>query len=68
MLAAKIKEKGLLVKSDISNLVKNFDLYTKLTTQTTNAESDKIVKLQAFDSSYSCDKSHFEDNETQNNF
>ena len=66
MLDAKIKEKGLLVKSDISNLVKNFDLYTKLTTQTTNAESDKIVKLQAFDSSYFCGKSHFEDNGTQN--
>ena len=31
-----------------------------------NAEQDKIVKLQAFDSSYFRGKSHFEDDKTQN--
>ena len=30
------------------------------------AEQDKIIKLEAFDSSYFCGKSHFEDDETQN--
>ena len=30
------------------------------------AEQDDIIKLQAFDSSYFCRKSHFEDNSIQN--
>ena len=30
------------------------------------AEQDNIIKLQAFDSSYFCRKSHFEDNSIQN--
>ena len=29
------------------------------------AEQNKIMKLQAFDSSYFCGKSHFEDDDTQ---
>ena len=30
------------------------------------AEKDKIIKLQASDSSYFCGKNHFEDDGTQN--
>ena len=66
----KIKEKGLLDRSNVFNLIKNSDLHTKLATLVTKtelkAEQDKIVKLQAFDSSYFCGKSHFEDYGMQN--
>ena len=76
IIDVKIKEKTLLHKSDISKLVKMFDLNTKLVTLATKVEyninnksrkavKDKIVKLQAFDSNYSCRKSHFEDDATQ---
>ena len=55
ILHAKIKQKELVSKSDISNLVKISDLNTKLPTLATKAdlkaEQDKIVQLQAFDSS-----------------
>ena len=48
-------EKGLVDKSNISDLVKNSDLNTKLVTLATKAElktkQEKILKLQAFDSS-----------------
>ena len=60
IFGAKIKEKGLVDKSDISNLVKIFDLNTKFATLTAKAElkseQDKIVKFEAFDSSYYCGK------------
>ena len=66
----KIKEKGFVDKSNISNPVKNFDSNTKLATLATKAElkteRDKIVKLKAFDSSYFSDKSHFKDDGSQN--
>ena len=56
---AKIKPKELVNKFDISNIVENY-LTTKLTTFATKAElkaeQDKILKLQAFDSSYFHDK------------
>ena len=70
ILDAKIKEKRLLSKSHISNLVKNSDLNMKLATLATKAElkaeQDKFVKLQVFDSNYFFDKSHYEDDGTQN--
>ena len=50
ILDAKIKEKRLVNRSSISNLVKNFDLKKKLKTLVTNAElitePEKIVKFQ----------------------
>ena len=69
MLDAKIKEKGSVNKSDITHLIQNSDLNTKLTTLATKAElktqQDKIVKLQIFDSTYFRDKSYFENDGTQ---
>ena len=57
---AKIKEKGLVNKSNTSNLVKNSDLNTKIETLATKvelkAEEDKIVKK----------KSHFDDEGMKN--
>ena len=51
-------------------LQKNSDLSTKLETLATKAELkakiNKIVNLQAFDSSYFRDKSHFQDDGIQN--
>ena len=68
ILDAKIKEKVLANKSNISNLVKNSDLNTKLTALATKAElkveQDKIMKLQAFDSNCFRGKSYFEDDGT----
>ena len=56
ILDVKIKQKELLNKSIISNLVKSSDLNTRFTTLAQKAElkaeQDKIVKLKAFDSSY----------------
>ena len=56
ILNTKIKEKGLVNKSDISNLVKKIDLNTNLTTLATKAdlktEQGKIVKLSAFRLNY----------------
>ena len=64
------KEKTLVDKFDISNLVKNSDLNTKLATPETKAqlktEQDKIVELQVFDSIYFRVKNRFEDDGTQN--
>ena len=44
-------------------------MISKLSTLVTKAElkteQDKIVRLQTFDSSYFCGKSHFEDDVTQ---
>ena len=55
ILAKKIKEKGLVDKFSVSNLVKNSDFNTKLVTLATKAELKaeqyKKVKLEAFDSS-----------------
>ena len=56
ILDAKIKEKGLVDKSDISNLAKNSDLDAKLAARAKKAdlkaEQDKTAKLQTFDSDY----------------
>ena len=49
----KTKEKGFVDKSNKSDLVKSFDLNTKLATLATKtelkAEQDKIMNLEAFD-------------------
>ena len=70
ILDTKTKEKGLVNKSNFSNLVKNSDLNTNFAVLATQAElkaeQDKTVKLQAFNSNYFCDISHFEDDGTQN--
>ena len=62
MLDAKIKEKELVDKSAIAGLINNADLNKKVATLATKAElkegQDKIVKLQAFNSSYFFSKSH----------
>ena len=56
ILNTKIKEKGLVNKSDISRLVKKIDLNTNLTILATKAdlktEQGKIVKLSAFRLNY----------------
>ena len=61
----KIKEKKLVNESYITGFINSSNLDQKITTLKTKAElkaeQDKIVKLQAFDSSYFCGKSHFED-------
>ena len=71
ILKIKIKEKGLVDKSNVCNLTKNSDLNTKLAALAKRAElkedQDKVLKLQAFDSSYFHGKSHFEGNGMQNN-
>ena len=63
-LDAKIREKRLLNKFNISNLAKNPELNIKHATVATKAElevdQDKIVKCRAFDSSYFLGKSYFE--------
>ena len=57
-------------KSDIARFVYNSDLNKKLATLATKTElkagQDKIIKSQAFDSSYFRGKSQFEDDGTQN--
>ena len=56
IIDAKIKEKGLVDKSNISNLAKNFHLNAKLAKLATKAElkaeQNKIVKLQTHGVSY----------------
>ena len=70
ILETKVNEKGLVDKSNFSNLVKKFDLNIKLATLTTKAELkekyDKIMKFQAFNSNNFRGKSHFEDDDRQN--
>ena len=72
ILHAKIKQKELVNKSHISNLVKNSDLNTNLSTLATKAElkaeQDKIVKLQTHDLSYFLGKNFFGDDGSQNMF
>ena len=70
ILDAKIKQKRWVDKSAIAGFINNADLDKKVTTLATKgeikAEQDKIIKLQAFDSSYFQSKSHFEDDGNQN--
>ena len=66
----KMKQKQLIYKSDTSEFLDNSDLNKKIATLETKAElkleQDKIIKPQAFYSSYFCGKSYFEDDGTQN--
>ena len=62
-LMQKWNPKKLVNKSDIYNLVKNFDLNTKAEVK---SEQDKIVKLQAFNPSYFHDKNFFSNDNFQN--
>ena len=70
ILNVQIKEKSLVDKSDISNLVQNSNLNAKLAALLTKAESkpeqDTIVKLRVSDSSSFLSKSHFEDDYMKN--
>ena len=66
-----IKSKNLVDKSAISGFTKNADLdKKKVATSATNAElkakQGKIIKLQAFHSSYFRGKNHFKDDRSQN--
>ena len=70
-LSKKIREKGLVDKSNISGFRDNSDLDWKIAILSTKTESkavqDKKKKkqVQAFDSSYFQGKSNFEDDSTQ---
>ena len=72
ILDAKVKEKELLDKSNISNLVKNSDLNLKLKTSATKAElkaeQDQMVKLQSHLLSYFLGKNFCDDVGFQNMF
>ena len=69
-LDANIKQKGLVDKSAIAGFINNNDLDNTVATLPTKAElkagQDKIIQLQGFISSYFRNKSHFEDDGTQN--
>ena len=64
----KLKQKGLANKSDICNLIKNTELATLTTEEELKTEQDKIVKLQAFNSSYFHGKNFFGYDGPQNMF
>ena len=68
ILNAKINEKELANKSDISRFIENSDLEKKIATLARKVESkegpNKIVKLQAFDSNYFRGKSYTEEDRT----
>ena len=59
-----IKSKNFVNKSAIAILDKN--VATLATKAELKTEQDKLIKLQAFDSSYYRGKSHFKDDGTQN--
>ena len=65
-----IKSKELVNKSGVVGFINNAELDGKVTALETKvefkAEQNKIIKLQAFESSYFRGKNHFEDNYTQN--
>ena len=70
ILVAKMKEKRLVDRSSISNLVKTFDLNTKPTTLVTNAdlmtEPERKVRFQVFYWRNISGISYFEEDGTQN--
>ena len=70
ILDAKIKQKELADKSAIAGFINNADLDKKKELHEQQKKDEmqnkKIIKLQAFDSSYFWSKSHFEDDGTQN--
>ena len=70
ILDAKMKNKELVNKSDISEFIKNSDLNEKIKTLATKsefkAEQDKMVKLQKHDLSYFLGINVFGDDGFQN--
>ena len=68
--AARLKQANLASKNDIDGFVKNTDFDEKIKKLATKAklkvEQDKTVKLQTFNSSYFCGKSHLEDHGARN--
>ena len=65
ILNAKINEKELANKSDISRFIENSDLEKKIARKVESKEGpNKIVKLQAFDSNYFRGKSYTEEDRT----
>ena len=65
-----MKQKELVDTSASAGFTDNANLDQKVATLEAKAklkaEQEKIIKLQAFDSSYFCGKSYFEDGDTQN--
>ena len=65
-----MKQKELVDTSASAGFIGNADLDQMVATLEAKAklkeEQEKIVKLQAFDSSFFCGKSYFEDGDTQN--
>ena len=72
ILGGKIKQKELVNKCNVSNLVKNSDLNTNLAALATKAElkeeKDKVVKQQTHDLNYFLGKIFFGDDGSQNMF
>ena len=64
----KIKSKGSVNKSANAGSIDNADLDNKIATVATKAElkteQDKITKLKAFDSSFFCETTQFDDDVT----
>ena len=72
VVAERVKKKKQFLKNPvIVHLVNNTDLNKLVATLAIKVESkagqDKIMKVQTFNSSYLCGKSHFIDDGTQNN-
>ena len=68
-----MKSEGLVDKSTISGFINSADCDKKkkktlATKVELKVEQDKIIKLQAFDSSYFRDKSHFVDEDSTQNY
>ena len=70
IVANNIKSEKLVGKSTIAKLINNADLDKTVAILATKTElkvvQDKIIKSQAFTSSFFEGKSHFEDDDTQN--
>ena len=70
IVANNIKSKELVDKSAIAGFISNAELDRKVATLATKAElkaeQDKIIKLQAFNSSYFQGENHSKDDGTQN--
>ena len=72
IVASSIKSKNLVDKSAIAGFISNAKLNKKVATLASKAElkaeKDKLIKLQAFDSSYFRGKSYFVDNDGTQNY
>ena len=72
IVASSTKSKNLVDKSAIAGFISNAKLNKKVATLASKAElkaeKDKLIKLQAFDSSYFRGKSYFVDNDGTQNY